>query len=120
MVAARPSASGKRQAAGGSDVVFSYHRNRERADQLVEELQQSGVSASALPCDNWKGIESGIFLQLKGQDFNDAWIEAAKANTALKRFGRAEGVVEAAMFLASAQAADITGQAIKLDGGYSL
>ncbi len=75
----------KRLAAAGSSVVFSYHRNRERADQLVEEPQQSGVSTCALPCDNWKGIESGIFLRLKGQDFDDTWLEAAKANTALRR-----------------------------------
>lgn len=65
-------------------------------------------------------IESGIFLRLSGSDFNEEWIAAARENTALKRFGTAEDVAGAVVFLASQRAAYITGQAIRMDGGFSL
>ena len=65
-------------------------------------------------------IEAGIFLRLKGKDFDENWLESAKQNTALKRFGTAEDVANAVVFLASDKAAYITGQCIKMDGGYSI
>jgi NAD(P)-dependent dehydrogenase (short-subunit alcohol dehydrogenase family) len=65
-------------------------------------------------------IETGIFLRLKGKDFGREWMEAARNNTALKRFGTAEEVSEAVVFLASARASYVTGQMLVLDGGYSI
>jgi NAD(P)-dependent dehydrogenase (short-subunit alcohol dehydrogenase family) len=65
-------------------------------------------------------IDAGIFLRLKGKDFDDDWLESARQNTALKRFGTAEDVANAVVFLASDKAAYITGQCIKMDGGYSI
>jgi NAD(P)-dependent dehydrogenase (short-subunit alcohol dehydrogenase family) len=47
-------------------------------------------------------------------------MEAARNNTALKRFGTAEEVSEAVVFLASARASYVTGQMLVLDGGYSI
>lgn len=65
-------------------------------------------------------IEAGIFLRLKGEAFDQRWLDSARRNTALKRFGRAEEVAEAVVFLASNRASYITGQSLLLDGGHAL
>jgi len=65
-------------------------------------------------------IDAGIFHRLQGKDFNADWVAAAAENTALKRFGSAEDVAQAVLFLASTQSAYTTGQSICVDGGFSL
>ena len=65
-------------------------------------------------------IEAGIFLRLKGKDYDDRYIEAAKNNTALKRLGTAQDVADAVIFLSSNRARYITGQTLYLDGGYRI
>lgn len=65
-------------------------------------------------------IEAGMFLNLQGGELDETWLEAARNNIALKRFGKAEEVAKAAVFLASTQASYITGQTLMLDGGYSI
>ena len=84
---------------------------------VAKEEGRYGVRANSVQLGV---IEAGMFLRLKGEDFDDEWVEAARENTALKRFGTAEDVAQAALFLASKQAAYITGQVIKMDGGYSI
>ena len=65
-------------------------------------------------------IEAGIFLRIKGKDYDDRYIEAAKNNTALKKLGEAQDVADAVIFLASDRAKYITGQTLHLDGGYRI
>lgn len=65
-------------------------------------------------------IEAGMFLELAEGDLKGTWVDAAKQNTALKRFGTAEEVGEVVAFLASRRARYVTGQVITLDGGYSI
>lgn len=65
-------------------------------------------------------IEAGMFLRLQGKDFDPQWVEAARKNTALKRFGTADEVADSVVFLASDRARYLTGQTLVLDGGYSL
>jgi NAD(P)-dependent dehydrogenase (short-subunit alcohol dehydrogenase family) len=65
-------------------------------------------------------IDAGIFHRLKGKDFDAGWVAAATENTALKRFGTAQDVAEAVLFLASRQSAYTTGQSLRLDGGFAL
>ena len=65
-------------------------------------------------------IEAGIFLRIKGKDYDDRYIEAAKNNTALKKLGEAQDVADAVIFLASDRAKYITGQTLCLDGGYRI
>ena len=64
-------------------------------------------------------IEAGMFLRLS-HAFDDRWKTEALKNLAIKRWGRAEEVAYAVMFLASRQAAYVTGQQIAVAGGYGL
>jgi NAD(P)-dependent dehydrogenase (short-subunit alcohol dehydrogenase family) len=65
-------------------------------------------------------VEAGMFLRLREGGLPAAWIDAAKANTPLRRFGSADEVADVAVFLASARASYVTGQRVAVDGGYSV
>lgn len=66
-------------------------------------------------------FEGGMFPDLVARGELDAkWIEAAKKNVALRRFGEPDEVAEAICFLASTRASYVTGQRLMLDGGYAL
>jgi NAD(P)-dependent dehydrogenase (short-subunit alcohol dehydrogenase family) len=80
---------------------------------IAREEGRFGVRANSVALGV---IETGIFLRLAGKDFDQEWVEAARGNTALKRFGTAEEVADAVVFLASARASYVTGQTLVLDG----
>lgn len=64
-------------------------------------------------------IESGIFLRrLADGTFTDKWQKAAMSKLCLKRWGSADEVADAVVFLASNRAAYTTGQILSVDGGY--
>lgn len=66
-------------------------------------------------------IDAGMFHRLvETGELNQAYLDASKRNIALRRFGRAEEVAQAAAFLASSRASYVTGQTLMLDGGYSI
>lgn len=66
-------------------------------------------------------IEAGMFLELTQQGvFTEEWVTEVQKNLALKRWGQPEEIANAAIFLASAKAAYITGQQINVSGGYGL
>ena len=64
-------------------------------------------------------IDAGLFLRLE-QRLTPEFVEAMKANTALKRFGTAREAADAAVFLASSASGFITGHRLVVDGGYSI
>jgi len=66
-------------------------------------------------------IEAGMFLELTKQGvFDEQWVAEVHKNLALKRWGQAEEVGHAAVFLASNKAAYVTGQQIAVAGGYGI
>jgi NAD(P)-dependent dehydrogenase (short-subunit alcohol dehydrogenase family) len=84
---------------------------------VAKEEGRFGVRAN---CVALGVIEAGIFSRLSGGDLGQDWIEAAKRNTPLRRFGTADEVADAVEFLASRRASYITGQTLALDGGFSI
>ncbi len=66
-------------------------------------------------------VDAGMFPRLVEQgEITQTWLDAATRNTPLRRFAKPKEIAEAAVFLASRRASYITGQAVSLDGGYSL
>lgn len=84
---------------------------------IAREEGRFGVRANSIGVGV---VEAGMFLRLKGSHFSDEWLEAAKNNAALNRFGTAEEVAQVAVFLASRRASYVTGQFIAVDGGYTI
>ncbi|WP_044872956.1 SDR family oxidoreductase [Pseudomonas sp. LFM046] len=66
-------------------------------------------------------IEAGMFPQLLEQgQFDQRWIDETMHMLALKRWGKPEEIGRAAVFLASDNAAYITGQQLNVSGGYGI
>lgn len=84
---------------------------------IAREEGRFGVRANSVQLGV---INAGMFLRLSKSDLDSTWIESARTNTALNRFGEVEEVADAVIFLASKRASYITGQSLRLDGGYSL
>jgi NAD(P)-dependent dehydrogenase (short-subunit alcohol dehydrogenase family) len=64
-------------------------------------------------------VDGGLFHRLTPQVSPD-FVEAMKRNTALRRFGTADEIASVAVFLASPDAAYVTGQHLAVDGGFSV
>jgi NAD(P)-dependent dehydrogenase (short-subunit alcohol dehydrogenase family) len=85
---------------------------------IAREEGRHGIRANSVALGV---IDAGMFPRLVADGHLTAeWLEAARKNAALKRFGTAQEVAEAVVFLASNRASYVTGQRLLLDGGYSI
>ena len=85
---------------------------------IAREEGRFGVRANSVALGV---IDAGMFPRLVADGhFSPEWLETAKRNAALRRFGTAREVAEAVAFLASSRASYVTGQRLLLDGGYSI
>ena len=84
---------------------------------IAREEGRFGIRAN---CVALGVIDAGMFLNLQGEELDQKWMDAAIQNTPLKRFGTAKEVADAVVFLTSTHANYITGQTLRLDGGYSI
>lgn len=83
---------------------------------LAKEEGRYGIRANSVALGV---IESGIFLRrLADGTFTERWQQAAMSKLCLKRWGTADEVADAVVFLASNRAAYTTGQILSVDGGY--
>jgi NAD(P)-dependent dehydrogenase (short-subunit alcohol dehydrogenase family) len=85
---------------------------------IAREEGRFGVRANSVGigvCD------AGMFHRLVASgELDQAWIDASKKNIALRRFGSAREIADAAVFLASNRARYVTGQRLMVDGGYAI
>jgi 3-oxoacyl-[acyl-carrier protein] reductase len=66
-------------------------------------------------------IDAGMFHELSAQGvFDAAWVEETQKLLALRRWGKAEDVGQAAVFFASNRANYVTGQVISVSGGFGV
>ena len=66
-------------------------------------------------------IDAGMFHDLTAQGvFDDAWVAETQKLLCLKRWGEAEDIGQAALFLASNRARYVTGQVISVSGGFGV
>lgn len=66
-------------------------------------------------------IDAGMFHTLSEQGvFDQTWIDETQKMLSIKRWGEAEEVGNAAVFLASNKAAYVTGQQINVSGGFGI
>ncbi|MFC3229711.1 SDR family NAD(P)-dependent oxidoreductase [Marinibaculum pumilum] len=85
---------------------------------VAAEEGRNGVRAN---CVGVGVLSDGMYHALVADGaFDDRFLEASRNNIALRRLGSAAEVAEAAVFLASARAAYVTGQTLMVDGGYAL
>jgi 3-oxoacyl-[acyl-carrier protein] reductase len=75
----------------------------------ARELASRGITCNA--------VAPGFVLTELTQDLDPSLLETIKERTPLARFGTAEEVASAVAFLASDEAAYITGQVLAVDGG---
>lgn len=85
---------------------------------VAKEEGRHGVRANAVAVGV---VDAGMFPRLLEQgELSQAWVDAAKRNTPLRRFAEPQEIADAVFYLASPQASYVTGQTLRLDGGYSL
>ncbi len=85
---------------------------------IAAEEGRFGVRAN---CVGVGVIDSGLWDDLIAQGaYSDKFLDAARQNIALRRFGTAADIAESIRFFMSDRARWVSGQTINVDGGYAL
>ncbi len=121
------------RAQGGSIIaVTSAGLDRHPPKDILSVVPKAGIEALVRGVAREEGrhniranavapgvIDGGLFDRLRTQ-LDSGFVEAMRRNTALRRFGTVDEVAGLVAFLATREAAYITGQHICVDGGYSV
>lgn len=86
---------------------------------VAREEGRYGVRANAVRVGV---VDGGMFHHFAGAGggIDERWVEAATGNVPLGRLGTPEEVAEVVAFLAGPASSYVSGQAIAVDGGFSV
>ena len=85
---------------------------------IAAEEGKNGVRAN---CVGVGVIQAGLLEDLIASgDYHEQALEAARRSIPMRRFGSAEELADVVAFLVGPQSAYITGQTLRVDGGYSV
>ena len=85
---------------------------------VAREEGRHGVRANSVAVGV---VDGGMFPGLVERgELSQEWIDTAKKNTPLRRFGTPQEVAAAVVFLSSAAGSYVSGQSLRVDGGYAL
>src|SRR5947209_1917 len=122
----------KQFAQEGASVVVNYASSKEGADKVVAEITGKGGKAIAIKADVAKIGEIDtlfaeatkafgkldILVNNAGGFYESKFRKQSEAPTPLGRIGQVEDIAHAAVFFASADSAWITGETLKIAGGF--
>jgi NAD(P)-dependent dehydrogenase (short-subunit alcohol dehydrogenase family) len=84
---------------------------------IAKEEGRNGIRANTVEVGF---TDAGLAARHAEHTWSPQIIEDIRRQTPLRRFGRAQEIAKAAVFLCSEDAAFITGQSLAVDGGFSL